>query len=48
MTRSRTRPHRAASPFAPVDTGPREINAPGISLPLALPRDGGLTPVGMV
>ncbi|MFQ6397982.1 hypothetical protein ACLMAJ_31640 [Nocardia sp. KC 131] len=54
MTRSRTRPHHApAAPFALelVGTEPGEMNAPSsseTSLPVALPSDGGHSPVGMV
>ncbi|WP_280453916.1 hypothetical protein [Nocardia brasiliensis] len=48
MTRSRTRPHHAAGPFALTGTEPDEINTLGISSALAVPRDGGFRPAGMV
>lgn len=48
MTRSRTRPHHTAGPFALAGTEPDEIDTLGISPALAVPRDSGFRPVGTV
>ncbi|MGX1772714.1 hypothetical protein ACWIGW_11440 [Nocardia brasiliensis] len=48
MTRFRTRPHHAAGPLALAGTEPNEINTLGISPALAVPRESGFSPIGMV